>query len=155
MTVKNPASAEYTLRITRIFDAPRALVFKAWTDPAMVARWMGPRNHPAIAYKNDLRVGGAWRGALRPVAGGPDLGQGGVYREIVPDRKLVMTFAWDDAHPAHGAEMLVTVELLDHGEGKTRMEFTHERLPSAAERDGHQGGWTSTFDRLDEVLQAA
>jgi uncharacterized protein YndB with AHSA1/START domain len=155
MSVKSPARSEYTLHITRIFDAPRALVFKAWTDPAMVARWMGPRSHPAVAYRNELRVGGAWSGVLRPVAGGPDLPQGGVYREIVPNRKLVMTFAWDEAHPAHGADMLVTIELFDHGEGQTRMEFTHERLPSAAERDGHNGGWNSTFDRLEELLRAA
>ena len=154
MNTQSPAKTEYTLRITRIFDAPRALVFKAWTDPAMVARWMGPRSHPAVSYRNELRPGGTWRGALRPLAGGPDLGQGGVYREVVADRKLVMTFAWDDAHPAHGAEMLVTIELFDHAGGKTRMEFTHERLPSAAERDGHNGGWNSTFDRLAELLAA-
>ena len=138
------------LVITRVFDAPRRLVWKAWTDPAMLVRWMGPRDYPAVAYENDLRPGGRWRGALRTPEGGR-LGQGGVYREVVDNERLVFTFVWDPPHGDSGHEMLVSVSFADEG-SKTRMVFRQTALPSEAERRGHQGGWTSSFDRLDELL---
>lgn len=148
-----PAEA-FELVITRVFDAPRRLVFKAWTDPAMLVRWMGPRQYPAVSYRADVRPGGAWRACLRATGDGPDYWQGGVYREVVPDRRLVFTFAWDPPHPAHGAEMLVEIDFADQDD-RTRMVFRQTGLPSAAERDGHRGGWTSTFDRLEALLAAA
>jgi uncharacterized protein YndB with AHSA1/START domain len=147
-----------TLRLTRIFDAPRALVFKAWTDPAMVVRWMGPRTHPAALYQNDPRPGGTWRCALRPEDGSADIGQSGVYREVVANRKLVLSFNWDpgpNAHRTAGHETLVTVELFDHGDGQTRMEFAQEFLISEEHAQGHNRGWTGSFERLDELLRAA
>lgn len=139
------------LYLTRVFNAPREIVFKAWTDPEQMKQWLGPRDFPAVHVEMDLRPGGAWRACLRPVHGGPDLWQGGYYREITVPEKLVYTFAWDEPHPAHGHEMLVTAVFTEQ-DGRTRLVFRQTGLPSAAERDGHQGGWTSTFDRLDDFL---
>ena len=142
------------LTLTRVFDAPRALVYKAWTDPGALLRWMGPRDYPMAHADYDVRAGGVWRGCLKSTEGGPDLWQGGAYLEVVENEKLVFTFTWDRAHPAHGHETLVTVTFSDHPAGGTVMEFRQEFLPSGAQRDGHQGGWTSSFDRLDEALVA-
>jgi len=155
-TRANPGAAvtEATLQITRVFDAPCALVYKAWTDPGDLMRWMGPRDHPIAQAEYDVRVGGGWRGCLRATDGGPDLWQGGAYLEVIENEKLVFTFAWDQAHPAHGHETRVTVSFSDHPAGGTVMDFRQEFLPSADQRDGHRGGWTSSFDRLDEALGA-
>lgn len=157
---KSPAEAESLaviderdLVITRDLDAPRALVFGAWSEPRHLLQWMGPRHYPAVAYDADFRVGGAWRGCLRSPAGEPDLWQGGIYREIVENERIVFTFTWDKAHPAQGHETLVTVTFADLPGGKTRMVLRQQFLPSIAERDGHRGGWSSAFDRLNEHLE--
>ena len=143
-------SAENELVITRVFDAPRELVFKAWTDPRHIGKWFGPKHHPSVNMSIDVRPGGAWRGRLRPVAGGPDLALGGVYREIVPPERLVFTFAWDE-EGERGLETVVTITFEDQG-GKTRMTLRQVPFQSTGERDGHNEGWSSCFDRLDEFL---
>jgi len=146
------AGAELVL--VRTFDAPRALVWEAWTDPDHLKRWMGPRDYPASVYETDFRVGGKWRACLQSTVGGADLWQGGVYREIVPNERIVYTFIWDEPHPAHSHNMLVTVTLADKG-GKTELTFRQQFLPSKAERDGHAYGWGSSFDRLADYLAAS
>src|ERR1700730_16992766 len=75
--------AESELGITRVFDAPRALVFKVWTDPRHAKNWWGPRDCPATHLEMDVRPGGAWRGRLRATNDGKELGLGGVFREVV------------------------------------------------------------------------
>jgi uncharacterized protein YndB with AHSA1/START domain len=139
------------LLIRRVFNAPRERVFKAWTDANDMLQWMGPRDFPAVHVELDVRPGGAWRACLRPTGGGPDLWQGGRYLEVVPPERLVYTFTWDEEHPAHGVEMLMTIVFHDRG-GKTEMVLRQTKLPSVAERDGHIGGWTSALDRLDTLL---
>jgi uncharacterized protein YndB with AHSA1/START domain len=139
------------LVITRVFDAPRELVFRAWTDVAHLRQWFGPKHHPACEMSIDIRPGGRWRGCLRSTeAAGKDLWLGGVYREIVPPKRLVFTFAWEE-EGERGLETLVTITLSDEG-GKTRMTFRQSPFQSSGELDGHRGGWTSCFDRLDEHL---
>ena len=139
------------LVITRVFDAPRELVFRAWTDPAHVTRWMGPRGYTATHFKQDQRPGGAWRACLRKDDNGEELWQGGVLREVVAPERLVFTFGWygDDGRPGH--ETLVTVTFAEE-HGKTRMTFQQAVFETMAQRDGHQGGWSSAFDRLEEQL---
>ena len=143
-------SADRELTITRMFDAPRAMVFKAWTDPDQVKNWWGPRDYPATHLEMDVRPGGAWRGCLRSNETGKDLWQRGVFREIVPPERIVFTFAWD-ADGERGLETLVTVTFAERG-GKTLMTFHQAPFQSVAERDGHRGGWSSSFDRLDAHL---
>jgi uncharacterized protein YndB with AHSA1/START domain len=142
--------AERELVITRVFDAPRELVFKAWTDPALAMGWFGPRDHPATDMEMDVRPGGAWRGCLRSTESGKELRLGGMYREIVAPERVVFTFAWDE-EGERGLETLVTLTFVEEG-GKTRMTFRQTPFQSIEERDGHRGGWTSSFDRLEEYV---
>src|SRR5436189_29878 len=86
---------ERVLVITRVFDAPRELIWKLWTDPAHAKHWMGPRGFTATHFEQDPRPGGAWRGCLRQADDSRELWQGGVFREIVEPERLVYTFAWD------------------------------------------------------------
>jgi uncharacterized protein YndB with AHSA1/START domain len=143
--------AERELVITRLFDAPRKLVFEAWTDPKHLAQWWGPRDHPAALVKLDVRPGGAWRHCLRSTETGNDLWHRGVFREVVAPERLVFTFAWEE-DGERGLETLVTVTFADE-DGKTRMTLRQTPFQSDGERDGHQGGWDSTFDRLAEHLR--
>ena len=138
------------LLIERVFNAPRELVFQAWTDPEHIRQWFGPRDHPAREMTMDVRPGGRWRGCLRSTETGNDLWLGGVYREIVPPERLVFTFAGEE-EGERGLETLVTITFAERG-GKTHMTFRQSPFQSGGERDGHRGGWTSTFDRLDELL---
>jgi uncharacterized protein YndB with AHSA1/START domain len=145
--------ADRALTITRLFDAPRHIVFKMWTDPQHLKNWMGPRGYTADHLSGDLRPGGAWRSCLHQDDGGRDLWKGGVYREIVESERLVFTFAWDDEDGKSGPETLITVTFADE-QGKTRMVFHQEVFDTVANRDGHRGGWSSSFDRLEEYVAA-
>jgi uncharacterized protein YndB with AHSA1/START domain len=149
-----PDVAERVLVITREFDAPRELVFKLWTDPAHAKHWMGPRGFTATHFDQDPRPGGAWRACLRPDNGGRDLWQGGIVREIVVPERLVYSFAWDGENGRRGPETLVTITFAAHG-GKTKMTFHQAVFESVGQRDGHQGGWNSSFDRLAEYAAGA
>ena len=142
-----------SLHLQRVFDAPRALVWKAWTTPETVVLWLGPVEWPAVSVAQDLRVGGEWRACLRSPETGEDLWQGGVYREIVPPERLVFTFKWDESHEdGPPVDTLVTVEFAELPDGRTRMDFTHEGLKSEQSLAGHRHGWTSTFERLEAFL---
>lgn len=136
------------LVITRTLDAPRDLVWRVWTDPAHARQWMGPRDHPVVAIEQDARPGGEWRICLRSVETGEDMWQGGVFRDIVEGERVVYTMAWEGGE----ADMLVTVQFADAGPGKTRLDFRQQGLPSKDARDGHGAGWSSSFDRLDDLL---
>ena len=142
---------ERVLAITRVFDAPRSLVFKCWTDPAHGTRWSGPRGFTATHIEGDLRPGGAWRACLRRDGTGEELWQGGVYREVVEPERLVFTFAWDDENGRRGHETLVTVTFAER-DGKTEMNFRQAVFDTVEQRDGHREGWNSAFDRLGEYV---
>ncbi len=141
---------ERELVVTRVLDAPRELVFKAWTDARLAKNWWGPRDYPATELEMDARPGGVWRGRLRSVESGQELPLGGVFREVVAPERLVFTFAWEE-EGERGLETLVTVTFAEEG-GKTRMTFRQVPFQSVEERDGHRGGWSSSFDRLAEYV---
>lgn len=145
-----PALSDRELVITRTFDAPRALVFKLWTDAGHVRRWWGPPTCPAAILEMDARAGGAWRGCLHRVEDGQPLWQGGVFREVRAPERLVFTFAWDEPGE-RGLETLVTIDFSEQ-DGKTVMHFRQTPFQSVGERDGHQGGWNGCFDRLVAYL---
>lgn len=140
------------LTIERMFNAPRALVFQAWTDPEHARQWFGPRDYPAREISMDVRPGGRWRSCLRSTETGNDLWMGGVYREIVPPERLVFTFAWEE-EGERGLETVVTITLTER-DGKTHMTLRQVPFQSTGELDGHRGGWSSAFDRLDDLLAA-
>src|ERR1700734_4000847 len=93
LIVTMPSDREIVL--TRVFHAPRRLVFQAWTQPEHLMQWFGPRSCPLLSCELDLRVGGAWRFILRG-PDGRDMGMGGVYQEIKPYERLVSTESFDD-----------------------------------------------------------
>jgi uncharacterized protein YndB with AHSA1/START domain len=134
------------LVIRRTFDAPRELVWRAWTDREHAKQW-GPKGFTTPEREMDFRPGGAWR-ALMISPDGKPYRQHGVVREVVPLERLSFTFIWDD-NP--DVEMLVTVTFKERGR-KTEMTFRQTGLPSAASRDGHREGWTEAFDRLAALI---
>jgi uncharacterized protein YndB with AHSA1/START domain len=97
-----------SLTVKRRLKAPPAKVFAAWTDPDKIKRWMGPGEIVAVRVAADARVGGRYRIEMRRPSG-EARNVGGVYREIVPNEKLVFTWAWDAAPPDEPHESLVTV----------------------------------------------
>lgn len=152
--VRSPRSAPAPeLVITRVFDAPARLVFRAWTEPEHLVHWSAPRGFTITHCEGDLRPGGAWRSCMRSPAG-EDLWLGGVYREIVEGERLVFTHAWDGKDGRPGHETVVTVAFTEAG-GKTTMIFRQAGFESVEARDGHRGGWTECFDRLAEHFVTA
>lgn len=151
--MKHAQTADLDLTIKRVFDAPRELVYKAWTDAELGRRWSAPPGFSVPDSQADVRVGGAWRLCMRK-PGEKDLWVGGVYREVVPPARLVFTHAWDDAEGKPGHETLVTVTLEPRA-GKTEMTFTQTGFESVESRDGHGEGWSECFDQLAQVLAAA
>jgi len=142
------------LVITRIFNAPRELVFKAWTDPNHLVHWMGPRGFKSTVEHSDPRAGGGYRiHMLGP--DGDDHWTQGVFREIVEPERLVMAGSWADAqgNPT-SPETLLTIMFEEH-DGKTTLTLHQAVFESVSERDSHRGGWNSTLDRLAEYLAAA
>ena len=144
-------TAGRVLTIRRLFNAPPAIVFDAFTDPRRMLQWLGPRDYPATHVETDLRVGGKWRACLDSAATGEKLWHGGVYQEIVPGKRLAFTFAWDDENGRPGNETLVHIAFEERA-NKTLMTFRQSIFETVESCEGHQGGWTSAFDRLEELL---
>jgi uncharacterized protein YndB with AHSA1/START domain len=143
--------AERVLVISRVFEAPRTLVFKAWTEPEHMARWWGPRGFTSAIITNDVRPGGAYRVHMRGPEGDDHWSQG-VYREVVAPERLVMAGAWTDADGRPTSpETLLTVIFEEH-EGKTKLTLHQAVFESVTAREAHRGGWTSSLDRLVEYL---
>jgi len=145
--------AERELVITRVFDAPRDLVFRAWTDREHTMQWLGPKNLTAVEFEMDRRPGGAWHSRMRS-ADGTEYSNRGVVREVVEPERLVFTFAWDNEDGTPGREMLVTITFDEH-HGGTEMTFSQAVFESAEDRDGHREGWSESFDRLAAYLANA
>jgi uncharacterized protein YndB with AHSA1/START domain len=138
------------LVINRTFNAPRDLVWKAWTE--RMEQWSAPKGFTIPVSEGDLRPGGAWRACMR-TPDGKDLWLSGVYQEIVEPERLVFTHAWNNESGNPGPETLVTVTFIEHN-GKTEMHFKQTGFTSAESREGHNGGWTESFDKLEEMLAA-
>src|ERR1700704_2289416 len=143
-------TAERELTIRRTFDATRARVCRAGTEPQHLAQWSCPRGFTMSENSGDLRVGGAFSACMRSPEGS-DHRLRGVYREIVAPERLVFTHAWIDASGTRGPETIVRVTLAERN-GRTEMRFHQGIFDSVAARDGHQQGWTSCFERLAELL---
>jgi len=133
--------------MTRVFDAPRKLVFDAFTKPELVRQWLlGPPGWSMPVCEIDLRVGGAYRYVWRHTTKGNEMGMGGVYREIVPNARLVFSWAW---HTTPERESQVTVSLLPEG-GGTLLTLHHEQFFDEAARDSHARGWTALLEKLEK-----
>jgi len=141
---------ERELVITRVFAAPRALVFKAWTEPERIKQGWGPRGFTTLSCEMDLRPGGVWRTRSRSPEG-TEHAEHGVFREIVEPERLVFTQAWEDAESKPKHETLVTVTFVEQS-GKTLLTFHQGVFASITSRDAHEGGWSSAFELLVEYL---
>ena len=148
MTDRETEFAE-ALRLSRRLKAPREAVFRAFTDPAALAKWFGPEGVQVTDVEVDLRTGGAYSMVFGETDGSSH-GLSGIYREISPPERLVMTWVWDHGVMA-GVETLVTIEFGAAG-AETELTLTHEKLPSQESLDMHSQGWTSTFNCLDQLV---
>jgi len=145
MAVQTATKPSLTLK--RRLRAPPAKVFAAWTDPEKVKGWMGPGEVKLLKAECDLRVGGHYRWQMKSPAG-EDHDVGGVYREVVPDEKLVFTWSWKGT-PERVS--VVTVLLKADGDG-TLLTLSHEQFADEDARDRHQGGWTSALDKMEKMF---
>lgn len=145
-----PTLEQRTLFIDRTFDAPRELVFKAWTDPQHIVQWWGPRGFKSTVLTLDLRSGGAYRIHMRSPENTDHWSQG-IYREVVPPERLVMVGSWADrdGNPTT-PQTVATVTFEDLG-GKTRLTL-HQVFETETARDAHRGGWSSSMEVLAEYL---
>ena len=138
-----------SLRLARRYPVAPEKVWRAWTDPQALKRWWGPGGQDPVSLAElDLRVGGRFR----IVFGGPegrDHEVQGVYRVVVPPRRLVFTWTWPNSTPER--ESLVTLEFKAAG-GGTELAFLHEQLFDEAVRDNHRRGWTESFAKLETYL---
>ena len=149
-TIEAPVRAP-ELVMTHVFDAPRELVFAAWTERGHLERWQGaPEGMTVTTEEADIRPGGRFRICMRSPEGAEHWLQG-VYREVLPPERLVFTHAWLDADKRPAPETLVTVTFAEHGE-TTELTLRQSGLASVASRDGHREGWASTFRRLGTYL---
>ena len=160
-----PVAAKSTdFVISRVFDAPRELVWKAFTDPEHMKEWWGPKDTPVVVSNTDLRVGGSYHGAMR-APNGSLMWAKFVYREIDPPRRLVWVHSFSDEaggltrhpmSPTWPLQMLTTVTFGDLPNGKTEVTLRWSPLDASedelrtfdAARDSMHGGWGGSFDRL-------
>jgi uncharacterized protein YndB with AHSA1/START domain len=150
-TLTTPTDREIV--ITRVFDAPRRLVWEAWTSPEHLPRWMlGPPGWIMPVCEIDLRPGGAWHFAWRH-ADGTEMAMRGVYQEVVPPERLVSTDSWGGDWPETLNTLLLTEE-----DGKTtatqRILYPSQEARDAALRTGMKEGMAAGYNRLDEHLRA-
>jgi uncharacterized protein YndB with AHSA1/START domain len=149
----------HELSITRFFDAPRESVYHAFINSDERRQWLGPRGFTATRFEQDARPGGGWRGVMHQSAPWqgrsdyPDLGMGGVYKELIPPEKLVYTFAWEGQGGQPTRETEITIRLTELGANRTKMVFHQAFFDAVEQRDGHNVGWNSAFDRLDDLLR--
>ena len=149
-TFSTPSDRE--IAMTRVFDAPPGLVFAAYTDPALIAQWWGPRKYTMTVDQMDVRPGGAWRYIHRGPEG-EEYAFRGEYREIASPRLLVSTFEFEGM-PGHIAVDTAVFEPVDGN--RTRLTVT-SRFASVEDRDGMlssgmESGATESWDRLAELL---
>jgi len=156
MGASNNKVAEATDRvlvITRVFDAPRELVWKAWTEPEQMVKWHGPRGFTSTIELMERWPGGRYRIRMHGPDG--DHWTQGINREMIPPERLVIEGCWADAEGRPvGPDTTVTITLEDIG-GKTRLTLHQALFESVTARDGHQFGWNSALDCLAEYLAGA
>jgi uncharacterized protein YndB with AHSA1/START domain len=146
--------AERELKITRVFDAPRELVFKVWTDAKHLAQWWGPKGFTNPVCEFDARVGGMLRMHMR-APDGTIYPMKGEIVELVPPERLVFTNIAIDTAGRHLLEGLTTVTFVDEG-GKTKMTLHTKAVAvvehAAAYLQGMEAGWTQSIDKLEAFL---
>lgn len=134
---------EPSVTLTHSFRTDPATLFRTFTEPRLLERWLAPRDDMTTHASIDLRVGGAWRVQMGGRAAY------GTYREIDPPRSLVFTWIWEDDEDAR--ETLVSIRLEARGE-VTSLVLTHERLPLEVDCMGFEAGWNANLARLAKLV---
>ena len=142
-------AARPSLTLKRRLNARPEKVYAAWTDPQKIAAWFGPSQVVSGSVQADIdaSAGGRYRVSF-DTEDGQHHQVGGVYREVVPNQRLVFSWAW---HSTPERELLVTVSLRADGDG-TLLTLMHEQLFDTAARDGHQHGWSGSLDKLEKFI---
>ncbi|MEA2712035.1 MAG: hypothetical protein QOF78_4636 [Phycisphaerales bacterium] len=154
------AAARREVVLTRIIDAPRALVFKAWIDPKRLAKWWGPKGFTNPRCEIDVRPGGAIRIDMR-APNGIVYPMTGVFQEIIEPERLVFTSAALDGEGKPLFENLNLITFAEHGAGGAQTRLTvqarvqHETAQAAPYLAGMEEGWTMTIDRLEQFTTSA
>ena len=141
--------AQPSLTLARRLKASPAKVFAAWTDPEKIIHWFGPANTvgDSVEAQMDVRVGGSFRVRFK-TDDGEQHEVGGKYLEVLPNERLVFTWAW---HSTPERQSQVTVILKPEGD-MTFLTLTHDKFFDEAARDGHKRGWTGTLDKLERLF---
>jgi uncharacterized protein YndB with AHSA1/START domain len=137
------------LSLERTFPAPRAVVYRALTDPEELAKWWGPRGFTVPSVEFDPRVGGGYRIAMQPPDG--DLFHlSGEFRDVRPPARLAYSFRWDPPDP-DDRETVVILSLEERGE-ETEVLLDQGEFATEERFALHEAGWTESFDRLEQML---
>jgi len=151
------------MTITRIFDAPRELVWKAWTDPQYVMQWWGPKGFTAPVCEIDFRVGGKFLCCMKS-PDGQEFWNAGEYHEIVPPEKIVssMYFADSEGNRVEAAQLGIEHEAIegaydvtlfeDLGNGRTKLTFIGNETSEEATKSGQAEGWNQILEKVAEVV---
>ncbi|MFF3455287.1 SRPBCC domain-containing protein [Streptomyces sp. NPDC002730] len=145
-------NAGLTLRMQRVLRAPRAVVFRALTEPQELAKWWGPDGFTIPRVESDLRTGGGYRIAMQPPEG-ELFYLAGEFREVDPPARLSYTFRWEEPDP-EDRQTVVTLSLRDLGGQATELDFTQEHFATEERYALHEEGWTQSFDKLERLLSA-
>ena len=142
-------AAKPSLTLSRHYPVAPEKVWRAWTDPEALKKWWGPTPGEAVSLAElDVRVGGRFR-IIFGGAEGREHECAGVYKEVVPNRKLVFTWTWPNSTPER--ESLVTIVFRSASWG-TELIFKHEQFIDETVRDNHQRGWSAAFEKLATFL---
>jgi uncharacterized protein YndB with AHSA1/START domain len=144
----NPGIAvKPSLTIKRHFDASREQVYAAWTEPAQIVKWFGPDAGPVTRAETEVRTGGRYTIVFHS-EDGEEHHVSGRYREVVPNQKLMFTWAWRSMPER---ESLVTILIRPDGEG-CLLTLIHEQFFDEAARDRHDYGWTGALNKLEKLF---
>jgi uncharacterized protein YndB with AHSA1/START domain len=160
-------SEERTVVINRVFDAPVEKVWAAWSDPALIKKWWGPKNFTAPHAEIDFRVGGKYLYAMHGPAGtefDKDMWNTGTYQEIVPLQKIVYADSFADENgnvvpssaygmPGMSEVMLLTITFEALDDGKTKVTIVHTGAPEGGIADNMEAGWNQSLDKMAESLR--
>ena len=149
----------HTLEFTRVFNARREQVFRAFVEPDAIKRWWGPKGWITPHAEMDVRVGGRYRFGMCEESGADLMFVYGRYNSVEPPTRLVFTYIWEGTVAAerwreHGlidVETIVSLEFRDRGES-TEVLLRHEGFPTMEGRDLHRNGWGSNWDCLDDFV---
>jgi uncharacterized protein YndB with AHSA1/START domain len=145
-------SGELTLEIKRVLAAAPSVVFGTFTAPDELAKWWGPEGFTTPSLEFSPRVGDRYRIEMKPPQSDPFY-LTGEFREIDPPARLAYTFVWEDPDP-DDVETLVELSFRDLGES-TEVVLTQGPFKTGARRELHRGGWTDSFDKLEQFISRA